>query len=155
MKKIIIFTFLIALFSCEKYESNAPTLNEIEINPTTQYTDLPIEIKLNNTGYCSEYINYYCDINNDGNWDFIRKDCDNTPIFFKASNSTSSITIMGYNSSGLTKTEKFTINISSTSDSKFGFFTDQRDNQTYRTVKIGDQIWLANNLNYQTSNSWV
>ncbi|MBU2651393.1 MAG: fibrobacter succinogenes major paralogous domain-containing protein [Bacteroidetes bacterium] len=33
-------------------------------------------------------------------------------------------------------------------------YTDLRDNKLYSTTLIGTQCWMAENLNYQTSNSW-
>jgi len=47
-----------------------------------------------------------------------------------------------------------TINFSTPANGSFGLLTDPRDGKVYRTVKIGTQWWMAQNLNHEISNSY-
>ena len=91
----------------------------------------------------------------DWQWDFGDGDTstEQNPSHTYSDEGTYTVTLTASNVFGSNaKTETDYIDVSSENPS--GTVTDPRDGQTYTTVTYGNQIWFAENLNYETGTSW-
>lgn len=110
------------------------------------YGDLPKcnENKVGQTGFVSAVSKQY--VCEDGEWVL-----ETSGVAGNSSNNNGSSS-SGNNSPSpnSSSTGEYTDNEQSGTD---GILVDERDGQTYKTVKIGDQVWMAKNLNYEFEGS--
>lgn len=58
------------------------------------------------------------------------------------------------NSSSTQSSSSFSVEKFLNSKVSYGEITDDRDGKVYKTVQVGDQLWMAQNLNFESENSY-
>jgi len=79
---------------------------------------------------------------------------DDTPSSSSIISISSSSSILSSSSSSSLFSSSSSYPSSSSQAISYGVFTDNRDGQTYQTVDVGTRIWMVENLNYETSDSY-
>jgi uncharacterized protein (TIGR02145 family) len=156
---VLLSSFMILQFSCKKDKDSDPTSQNgltarFTVSPTSGTTSTNFVFDASG---CTDNQDTISDLQvrwdweNDCNWD-TDWDYDKTAYHQYSNEGTYTAKLEVKDTEGLT--DQYTKNITVSNGGGPNTFTDPRDGQTYNTIDIGSQTWMAENLNYTTTNSW-
>ena len=133
---------------------NTPPTAIFSVSPTSGSTSTSFEFDASDS-YDNEDptsdLQVRWDFDGDGSWDS-GWDYDKTENHQYSAEGTYTAIMEVKDTEGLTDYTTQTVTIDNGGGAT-GTFTDPRDGQEYEYVEIGSQIWMAENLNYETGNS--
>ena len=150
-------SLLILQYGCKKDEDepeqNKPPTAVFTIDPTSGTTLTIFEFDASgciDPEETTSVLKVRWDWENNGNWDTDWSD-DKTENHQYSSEDIYTVKMEVKDTEGLTDYLTHNVTVSNGSVSTF---TDPRDGQVYNIVTIGSQTWFAENLNYESNNSW-
>lgn len=156
---IVLFGFIVLIlssfYSCSLFEKNDPPTASFTVSPNSGITETNFVFDASGSTDNEDsgsQLQVRWDFNGDGSWD-TNWDYNKTQNTQYGSEGTYTAKLEVMDSEGLKDETTQTVTVTNNGGST-GTFNDPRDGKTYITTEIGSQTWFAENLDFETTDSW-